>query len=323
MKNLVITEKGRLHQAVMKSAFFFRGYGVQMDRLSAQQGGCAMGRRPAWWLGVLAKIWPITWLSARATGWPVIGRAVSALTLPLFSKRNLNISYIPINEGLAGPGGMPLPIMVVEELIRRSSHRVIIRRCTCRDARGRENHPVEIGCILLGDGSAEIDRRICKHVSADEAIAHLHRAVQCGLIPMTGRVKIDNYIWGVPDRRVSAADCRGKLLTVCFCCRCCCTILASGKYLPPEAASSLVRMKGLSMKVDTVKCAACGSCVSECFMGAVSILEGAAVHDEALCKGCGRCASVCPQGAVRIEIADAESAIAELMTRIDEHVYYK
>lgn len=282
-----------------------------------------MGRRPAWWLNVLAKIWPITWMSARATRWPVIGKAVAAFTLPLFSKRNLNITYIPINKSLTDPGSTPLPIIVVEELIRRSSHRVIIHRCTCRDARGRENHPVEIGCILMGDGSAEIDPRISRHVSADEAIAHLHKAVKSGLIPMTGRVKIDNYIWGVPDRRVSRLDGRGKLLTVCFCCRCCCTILASGKYLPSEAASSLVRMKGLSMKVDPDKCTACGTCVRECFMGAISVHDDLSVHSEALCKGCGRCASACPQGAVHMEIRNMESAVAELMERIDAHVHYK
>jgi UDP-glucose 4-epimerase len=184
----------------------------------------------------------------------------------------------------------------------------------------------------MGDGSAEIDPRISRHVSADEAIAHLHGAVGNGLIPMTGRVKIDNYIWGVPERRYgpdgaakqwAGRNGRGKLLTVCFCCRCCCTILASGKYLPAEAASSLVRLRGLRIEVDPEACTACGACVKECFMGAISIKGALAVHDEALCKGCGRCASVCPQEAVRMNVADVASALSELMDRIDSRIDYR
>jgi len=159
-----------------------------------------MSRRPEWWLTVLAKIWPLTWISARLTTAPVIGKLVAALALPLFSKKNLNISYLPINLELSAPGSTPLPVAIVEELIRRSSHRVIIKRCTCRDAKQCVNHPVDYGCTLLGEGTREIDPRIARHVTVDEAIAHLHATVEDGLIPMTGRVKIDNFIWGVRDR---------------------------------------------------------------------------------------------------------------------------
>ncbi|MGV7927330.1 MAG: hypothetical protein AB2L13_00245 [Spirochaetota bacterium] len=100
-----------------------------------------MSRRPAWWLPVLARIWPITWMSAKATTWPVVGGFIARLTLPLFSGKNLNVSYIPINETLTPPGSTPLPLAVVEELIRRSAHRVIINKCTCRDARAVRGAP--------------------------------------------------------------------------------------------------------------------------------------------------------------------------------------
>jgi len=183
-----------------------------------------MSRRPSWWLTVLAKIWPVTWLSARATQIPVVGKFVAMMTLPLFTRRILNVSYIPINRSVEGVDNTWLPQELAERLIRESSHRVIINRCTCRDDRQCMEHPIEYGCTLLGDGTKEIDPRIARHVSVDEAIEHLRRTLDDGLMPMIGRVKIDNYIWGVKDR--------GKLLTMCPCCRCCCTILNSGKYFP-------------------------------------------------------------------------------------------
>jgi UDP-glucose 4-epimerase len=120
----------------------------------------------------------------------------AASVLPLFSNRNFHVSYIPINEPLTGPKNIPLPTMVVEELIRRSSHRVIIGHCTCRDAKQCSHHPVAMGCTLLGEGTREIDPRIARQVSIDEAIGHPHKTLEEGLMPMLGRVQIDNFIWG-------------------------------------------------------------------------------------------------------------------------------
>jgi UDP-glucose 4-epimerase len=271
-----------------------------------------MSRRPEWWLKVLAKIWPITWISAKATNWPVLGPVVAKMSLPLFSGNNLNITYLPISAHVNGPGGMLLPVRVVEELIRRSSYHAIIKRCTCRDARQCQEHAIENACTFLGEGVKEMDPGIARHVTADEAIAHLHRCVEDGLVPMAGRVKIDNYIWGVRDR--------GRLLTICYCCHCCCTLLTSLKYLPKDAADSLVRLKGLSMTVDHELCDLCGTCISECHAEAIFIEGDRIVHDESKCKGCGRCASVCPQKAVNAEIENIDDAVEELMGRIERMI---
>jgi UDP-glucose 4-epimerase len=274
-----------------------------------------MSRRPAWWLYFLAKIWPITWISAQATQWPIVGGLIARLTVPMFSKKNLNISYIPINANVEGATSSPLPTAIVEELIRRSSHRVLINRCTCRDAKHCKEHPVEYACTLLGEGTREIDPRIARHASVDEAIAHHHKVVADGLIPMTGRVKVDNLIWGVRDE--------GKLLTVCYCCRCCCTILNSGKYFPPEAAKSLVKLKGLDIIVDRDRCTGCGTCVAECFMDAIKLENLTACHDAQSCKGCGRCATVCPVNAVTVRVSDMDAAVTDLMGRIDGLIDYR
>ncbi|MBI9085274.1 MAG: 4Fe-4S binding protein [Desulfobacterales bacterium] len=271
-----------------------------------------MGKRPEWWLSVLARIWPLTWISARATRWPVIGPVVAKMTLPLFSGDNLNITYVPIHRPLEPLQSTPLPIRVGEELIRRASHRVIIHRCTCRDARQCVNHPIDLGCMLLGPGAVEIDPRIARHVSEDEAVAHLHRAVAAGLVPMAGRVKIDNVIWGVRDL--------GKLLTICYCCHCCCTILTSGRYLPQGALDALVPLKGLRVQIDIDRCLKCGTCVEACHMNALELGDNGIHHSALRCKGCGRCLSVCPHGAIAIDVDDPEAAVEELVVRIGSRI---
>jgi len=276
-----------------------------------------MSKRPQWWLPVLARIWPITWNSARFVAWvrplPVLGKIIEDLSVPLFAGKNLNVSYIPINQEIQGAQNSILPRSVVENLIRNSAHRVIINTCTCRDARQCENYPVDFGCLQLGEGTRQIDPRIARHVSVDEAIEHLDRGLELGLIPMVGRVKIDDLLWGVKDT--------GQLLAVCFCCRCCCTILNSGKYWPKRASDSIKRLKGLRIVHIKEACVSCGNCVDECFMGALSMGEVISINDD-LCKGCGRCVALCPAGAMQARVDDLDAAVNELMGRIETLIDY-
>ncbi|PKN66738.1 MAG: hypothetical protein CVU52_10590 [Deltaproteobacteria bacterium HGW-Deltaproteobacteria-10] len=94
----------------------------------------------------------------------------------------LNISYIPINVEV-GVESIPLPVIILESIIRNSQHRVITHRCTCRDAWKCSNFDLHIGCMHIGAATAEEDTTVAHHASIDEAIKHLHRAVSAGLIP--------------------------------------------------------------------------------------------------------------------------------------------
>ncbi len=271
-----------------------------------------MSRRPSWWLNFLKAIWPLTYLSARATRLPLVGGFFALVSRPFFTGPNFNVSHVPVNRTIAGAGSTALPLEIVTELARRSAHRVIIKRCTCRDSDNCATYPIEQACLLLGEDTKEIDPRVADHVSVEEAVAHAEKMIGMGLIPMIGRVRMDDFFWGVPNR--------GRLLTICFCCRCCCTILKSARHFPPYASNALVRLKGLAITVDAARCTKCGTCVTECFMQAITLGDTAAVHDDALCKGCGRCATVCPSGAVSISLADSDAAVNELVERIRERV---
>ena len=47
----------------------------------------------------------------------------------------------------------------------------------------------------------------------------------------------------------------------------------------------------------TEDCAACGTCINECPVGAISAGDIYKIDPE-LCADCGTCASVCPMGAI-------------------------
>ena len=273
-----------------------------------------MSKRPAVWLPILARLWPMTWngarLVARLRPVPILGKLAERLSLPMFTGKNLNVSYIPIGEIVDGAGGNSvLTREIVAELIRRSSHRVIIGTCTCRDAKRCENHPIDYGCIQLGEGTKQIDPRIARHVSVQECLDYLEKAVADGLTPMVGRVRIDDLLWGVKNE--------GRMMAVCLCCRCCCTIMNSCKYWPPEAAGSLHRLKGLAIVNDAQACTGCGACREGCFMEAISPApEGGMIIDNERCKGCGYCVNVCEHKAMKAVCDDVDAAVREFVDRV-------
>jgi Pyruvate/2-oxoacid:ferredoxin oxidoreductase delta subunit len=273
-----------------------------------------MSFRPAWWIRFLSMIWPLTRLAGRVYDAPLVGRLLAFLTLPLFSPHKQSLTYIPINHEISGGRSTPLPRAITAGLIAESSHRAIIHHCTCRMDRGCADHDAGLGCMLLGDGAAEIDAKIARHVTKEEALAHLDRALANGLMPLVGRAPIDNYMWGVANR--------GRLLTVCFCCRCCCTILGAGRYLPAEIHESIMPLPGVTVTTNAAACFGCEECVRECFMGALALVDGIAVRDESRCKCCGRCASVCIAKAIEVTVDD-KTARADVIARIGRYVDFR
>jgi len=274
-----------------------------------------MGKRPQWWLKVVAFFWPLTWIGGRLYRVPLLGRILVFLTSPLFSPKKQHLTYVPIQQDIQGAGSTHLPRKIVEELIRRASHRAIIHHCTCRLEQGCTEHPIDLGCLLMGDGAAEIDGNIARQVTVEEALEHLDRALESGLIPLVGRAPIDNLIYGVKDR--------GRLLTTCYCCTCCCTILRSGKYFPDAVHASLVPLAGLKIETDPEACTACGLCVESCFMGALTLEDGVLVRDLLRCKACGLCVTACPTGANREIVDDVDEAVGDMIRRIERFVDFE
>ena len=65
----------------------------------------------------------------------------------------------------------------------------------------------------------------------ETALEHARKAIDLGLVPLTGKVRVDNFLMMTPDR--------DKLLTVCFCCHCCC-MMGFYKHIPPSQLDQVI-----------------------------------------------------------------------------------
>jgi ferredoxin len=259
-------------------------------------------------LGIYAYLEPYAKSTLKLTKLPLLSKVGHLL----LDTKNSNTTYIPVHESVEIPESTVAPISIVEHFIKQSSSRFLMAYCACRKACDCSNHPQDIGCIWVGGATAEIDlpKEIGRHVSVDEAIAHLHRAREAGLITLFGKFKPDAIAMGVgsDDKR---------FMTLCSCCKCCCMVkyMKEGK---PEYKNILHKLKGLSVNIDTKKCVGCGTCSEVCMWNMIS-LENNKAHIGNDCKGCGFCANACPQQAITIKIDDP-TYIEEAIDRIESAV---
>ncbi len=92
--------------------------------------------------------------------------------------------------------------------------------------------------------------------------------------------------------------------------------------LPRAIHESIVPASGVRLVTDPDLCTACGACVRECFMGALTLSGKTVIRDESRCKACGRCATACRSGAVRLSI-DHDAARADVPKRIRRFVDFE
>ena len=210
------------------------------------------------------------------------------------------------------PSNVVLPSQIVEQLIRSSKYRFIMNFCLCRDANQCKDYPKEFGCIFLGRGALNIDKKFGRLVSAEEAIEHIRRCREAGLVHLIGRNKIDAVVFDTGRKE--------DLLSICSCCPCCCL----WKMLPDlntDISSRVTKMPGIRVFVNDT-CTGCGLCIEKkiCFVGALSMVDGKARINEGKCRGCGRCAELCPMDAIELDIEDTDffrKAIGKIEPLVD------
>ena len=243
-------------------------------------------------------------LVARLTQMPMAGKAIE---FALFEKDEM--IYLPRDDTVkrkviqldqeVGAANIVLPSQVIDHFLRRSRYIFIMNACMCRDSNHCHDYPHELGCIFLGRGVTKIPSKMGHRATPEEAIEHMRKAREAGLVHLIGRNKIDSVWLNTGPKE--------DLLSICNCCQCCCL----WKMLPEmngSISSGVSRIPGLEVRVDGDKCTGCGACVVEevCFVRAISLSEGRARIDDSRCKGCGRCAEFCPNGAVEMTLTDPE-----------------
>lgn len=257
---------------------------------------------PAFMMNLLARVWPLShvanWLARR----PIIGR----LMAPLLNQRCNGATIVPIHEVIQGTDSVVLPNALLQPLLAQASHRFIMNRCICRTGEGCQNYPHDLGCIFLGDGSREIAPEMGRPATEEEALAHVCKAVDLGLVPLIVHSAFDAMVLGISSYE--------RMLAICFCCDCCCVVRGTLRDGPRHFWQRVTRLPGLEVQV-TEDCRGCGACVSLCHVRAIRIEHGRAeISDD--CKGCGRCAAACPNQAIRMAVPPDSQVLEQLHARI-------
>ena len=209
--------------------------------------------------------------------------------------RDESVRYrdIEINEEALGLRETVLPSDVLKVMIRKSHNHVIMHKCICRGSNDCQDFPHDLGCIFMGKGAANIPASVGRQVSMEEALQHVERCQEAGLVHIIGRNKIDSVWLNTGPKE--------ELLTVCNCCPCCCLwkVLPD---LPEHMSGRMTAMPGVSVVVEPTVCVGCGACVDSkcCFVDALTVVDGSVRIDEGRCRGCGRCVDVCEHGAFKI-----------------------
>jgi Pyruvate/2-oxoacid:ferredoxin oxidoreductase delta subunit len=162
-----------------------------------------------------------------------------------------------------------------------------------------------LGCLFIGEAAKKIPKNLGKSVSKKDALNHIKKCREKGLVHLIGRDKLDETWLGVGSKI--------PLITVCNCCNCCCL----WRMLPDlhnNLSSTVKKMPGVKLVVND-NCTACKKCTEEvCFINAIKVKNGKAIiSNDCLC--CGRCVEVCPNNAIDLVIDD-EKFIQKTIERV-------
>jgi ferredoxin len=188
-----------------------------------------------------------------------------------------------------------LPSQILKEMIMKSRYHFIMDSCICRVSNDCNDYSHDLGCLFLGKGTQRISTRLGRVVSPEEAIEHIDKCQNAGLVHIIGRNKIDSVWLNTGPKE--------ELLSICSCCPCCC-LWKMTPDLPENLGKSFSKMVGVEINLNESLCVGCGNCTEDiCFLEAISIQKGKASMDLKKCRGCGRCAEICPKGAITVQMA--------------------
>jgi len=270
--------------------------------------------RPDWFVAFIRHaVRTAPWI-AKATQRPVVGPGLRALLR--FLTRHDDAIYLPkdrvieVRAPVPAPESLALPSHIVEHFVRQASFRWIMNRCLCRHASECEDYPIDLGCLFLGDAARQINPALGRPATVEEALAHVARARELGLVHMIGRHTFDSHWLGARPAE--------RLMTICSCCPCCC-VIGQLQHVPPHVHHSIAPMPGVRVRV-TDRCTGCGACAQGiCFTNAIAVPNGRAVIS-GLCVACGRCVEICPNQALELCVDDdayVETTIRRLERRVD------
>jgi ferredoxin len=253
--------------------------------------------RPLWFVNLLEKTFPNIKLIAKLTRFPLIGKFIDWL---LFEGDNIiyltQDRVIPINKEVEKQVEMVLPSNILEYFIEKANYHWVMNFCICRDSLQCSDYPIDLGCMFLGEAVLGINPQLGRLVTKEEALEHIKKCKEAGLVHMIGRNRLDKQWLGVNPGY--------KLLSICNCDPCCC-LWRIAPVVASKIGSKVQKMSGVTLKI-TERCIGCGTCMQGiCFVDAIHLVDKHAKITEE-CRGCGRCVEICPQNAIELTIDDKE-----------------
>jgi len=218
---------------------------------------------------------------------------------------------IPMNLKVGDYESEVIPLKLMDYFIDKAGTIVIVQ-CPCRVTAGCKNHSIDLGCVWMGNGAANLDLNNLpggskgRIATKEEAKEHARAALKDGLVPALGKLRGDAKLYNV-------LDYEDEFMNFCFCCSCCC-VMAGMKYGNSDYKKHIKRMKGVMVTTDLEKCTGCGECFKVCIYNGLKLVKGKAVVTED-CIGCGQCELVCPTGAISTNFDDNMN-IDEVMDEI-------
>ena len=248
---------------------------------------------------LIERFFPYRFSLAKLTNVPIVRWIITRM---IFEKNDLtyltkdNVVEVQLNKEIEPVDNIGVPSKVVEHFIEESSYRFIMDFCICRESMDCKNYPIDLGCLFMGEAARRIPSELGRSASKEEALAHVKRCREAGLVHLIGRDKLDETWLGVGSKI--------PLVTVCNCCECCC-LWRMRPYLNNSLSSTIKRMPGVEIKVND-NCTGCGVCTEDvCFLDGIKIKDDIAVLSDD-CVACGRCADRCPHDAIEISINDKD-----------------
>ena len=205
---------------------------------------------------------------------------------------NLNADLTDLAQGVV------LPIDMMKRAVRESEYRAIVTECLCRTSYDCKTYPHDHGCLFIGGGArAVVKQRMGREASVEEALAHIDKGAELGLIGQALWIEVERFLLGIKREKDVA-----HWLEMCFCCPCCCGTFKLSRATAQPDIRNRFQSVGWKAVVDDALCVHCGLCVKHCPITVLRMDDDALSIDEQACLGCGFCAKACPKEAIALQL---------------------